>query len=214
MRQVLNPAHLPRSLAAATLVSMACTPALLVRLPPPLAFSQALALWCLCLLMWQICQGWTPDCWRGRGAWKGRRFRWVVSLMVLITVAHLVVLDSWLAGRIPGFRPEDLQTYLATLPWVGLFQPLFLIATPYAFGWRLTRNERAGIALVIVFSQCIGVAQAWQYGSWPMTAVALGAGLRSALLVIAYRETGIGGVSLLAALYYSRHVPSLFIGGS
>ncbi len=158
------------------------------------------------LVMWQAHRAWSSPFIRERIYDNGRTFgsRAIAAFYAPIFLIQIFFIDPWLAREIPGFRPADIREIVVSIPWVMLFQPLFLVAAQYAFSFRITGRHSMSMLIVVLLNQLLTMTKSWDFSGAVLAATVILSGVQSLFMVKVYQRSGFIGPALLSGLIYAR----------
>ncbi len=210
MRKLVQRQVLARALPGGVAIASSCVPFIWVSTPPGAARTLQLAvLPPVSVFLLQVTVAWGEP---GRGnEWLPERFarrKWPLlwGLAVAMSVAAFFFLDPLVERHLPGQFPSSAIQLFSSLPWVALFQPLFLVAGTYAFAFRISGRPVVGVATVVILHQVIPFLQF--HGTVETANLAfflLISGTYGLTLGWAYRVYGLTGPAVLAAVSQLRH---------
>ena len=190
-------------------VALACTPYILHASEPGLLrVMQLVALPPISIVLLQISIAWTPH----RRPYEvlacfgsPRSGVTLAGLGVLLSCGAMVLLDPFIGRVLPRYFPASPWLLVLSLPWIALFQPLFLVASVYAFACRLTRRPLWAVAAVILAHQGILLLQVKGMSTGLVPGLLLAAGLYGLVLAWSYHAHGLCGPAVIALLSQARH---------
>lgn len=120
--------------------------------------------------------------------------------------------DRLLRPYLPGRYPTNVWAVVLALPWVGLFQTLFAVTSTYAFAFRLTRRQTAGLVAVVLAHQGLLLLQLRECLPSEILAVAVVfTGLHGLALGWSYISVGFTGPVVVAVVCHLRHLVRILL---
>ncbi|MBT7302455.1 MAG: hypothetical protein HN849_23190 [Victivallales bacterium] len=126
-----------------------------------------------------------------------------IALGLICTVGE----DRYTMAYFLDSFPKEPQDVLFALPWVGLFQVLFMVTGAFAFAFRLSRRRTVGLVVVVLLHQGVLILQ--PHADLPLEVLALGvlfAGLHGLVLGWSYIAVGFAGPVVVAMVCHLRHL--------
>jgi hypothetical protein len=208
MKQFLSFSKLKKSVVAGSLITIACLPYLMYTQTPFLGLKIS-AMFTVNVVLWQVYQAWTEAEIINktlRNLIFGKHFYILLAIYFPILMIHIIWLDDWFVTHGIDFRPKTHYEFLVMLPWVTLFQPLFLVSGQYAFAMRIFGNVGISVAVVVLFSEFIAYLQLTMASAHVSSTGILMTGLHALYFGVCYRFTGFIGLSIVSGLIFSRFV--------
>ena len=195
---------------AAALVTVCCLPYILSTTPSGTLRTLRVAFFPpVAAILFAVTFAWTPGVAGGIGLQDSRRLP-AYAILIVAGLVHALItwfcVDPIVSSRVPSYFPVSPSRLVLALPWVSMFQPLFLVAGVYAFAYRLSTNGAFAVAAVSLAHEGFLFMQ---YGSAlpaPQLAIlVLVTGMYGLMQGCLYTVFGLPGPFVLALLSYSRH---------
>jgi len=170
-------------------------------------FLRGSALLFINILMLQIYQTWTPiDIQKKtfRTLISGKKFYFLMILYITFLIFQILWLDVWFTRNVLHFKPESFLEFMITIPWILLFQPLFLYAFQYAIAYRLSQKILISLSYVVLFNILIAYMKISVSDSKMLSLICAASGIQSIFFAMSYYYTGFIGLSILSGLIYAR----------
>lgn len=210
MRLLLHKSTLRQAVPLGLLVALTGLPHVwLNTAAPSLLHLRLVVLVPLAIILAQVAVAWTPLA-EGRSAIPGLVTRRDLMLFLpapfLLGLLLALFVDPVIARIQPDYWPQTLAGQLAAMPWVGLFQPLVLVAAVYAFLARLTHSATAGMVAVVLVHQAAFYAHAQGLPSHLLLLGITATGLGALFQAWCYRRLGLPGLAWTGLVIAARHL--------
>ena len=223
MRRFMERKVVLTAVLAGLVLTVFCMPYVLAHSPNPMMCElRILFLAPVCILLFQVAIAWTSALVGAaclRAPRPARDWLWILPGAFAIAIVRWFWTDPLAEQLKPGFFPANAKTWLADLPWICGFQPLVLIAAPYAFTSRLLRYRpltrdaahpaaERRLTLCLVFTvtlQALAAWYHWEHAPLPQQLfLTLSAGIGGIFLAWVYHRAGWWALCLTTTLMYAR----------
>jgi hypothetical protein len=210
MRRLADRSTLKLALPLGLVVALAGLPHVWLNTPGGVLLGLRLAVLVpMSVVLMQIALAWTPLA-EGRSALPatvaGRDLALFLPAPLLLVLPLALWLDPLLERARPEYWPLTFELRLAALPWIGLFQPLVLVAAVYGFAARVTRNATAASVVVVLVHQAAFFAHARPLPPDLLLTGLVTSGAGALLLAFCYRRLGLPGLAWSGLILAARHL--------
>lgn len=159
MRNLMKRRVVVSAFLAGMATSLLCVPFLVLKTPPgSMRTLRVASLVPVTVILYQVSIAWTsfaPNCRIYYPEISGRSYGRFLLLAALLTLSVSLVIDPILNDLRPGYYPDSIKEVIFALPWVALFQPLFLVLGVFAFTARLTKRTTPALVAVLITHQVL-----------------------------------------------------------
>lgn len=135
-----------------------------------------------------------------------------LPLGLILACIYSLFEDRYLREYLPGRYPTNVWAVVLALPWVGLFQTLFVVTSTYAFAFRLFRRQTVALVAVVLAHQGLLLLQLHAYlPAEVLTIAVVFTGLHGLALGWSYISVGFAGPVVVAMVCHLRHLVRIFL---
>lgn len=188
-----------------------CIPYIMIKTAHPgLLQLQCITIVPLCILLGVVVRAWTPFAGRTwlRPSLKSHEVWLLLAGTVPAALFARFLTDPIVLIYRPEYFPKGLGDFLASLPWVAGFQPVFFVAATYAFTVRLTAKPMHAFILILMLQQYVLYLKLENAASVDYFILAAGTGTLVMVQAVLYHMYGlVAPIILMAVMQFRCLIP-------